>query len=48
MTRNSPEYTTTEFFPSEPITFTDIISEKNQHEKKLINKAFPEKGADVF
>ena len=49
MKRDSPEYTTEEFFPTGTnIDFTEIKTDQNELEKELIGKAFPEKGPDVF
>ena len=48
MKRDTPEYTTKEFFPSETMEISDLVSKTNELEKRLINEAFPEKGSDVF
>lgn len=48
MIRDSPEYATQEFFPSTEIEFVESKVDENEIEKELIQKAFPEKGKDVF
>ncbi len=48
MKNEFPDYKTSEFFPSEKITFQELQTNLNKKEKQLIFKAFPEKGPDVF